>query len=376
LGEDSRGPTWKGRLLEDLVEYYFKLRGFHGVRNARIRGSSGAVHEVDLLLRSSGGVIVVEVKNVATPVPKEAVIKAFEVARDIGARGAIVVSASGFTRDAERMARSLGVELISMEEILDYIESARALEGSVLLRPRHSVGEADSTARRRASRILFFRREEPLRLGCIYAPFYYVEATIRVEGPLPRYRDVDIVVSGVSGLPLYRRGPRILEGAPRASGLPPELSEAYRLLAGRSVTWGEASSIAGESAWRRLYHTLKGLGLLEVVSSKPKRYRVVDDRPPLNAVEEAAGLFLAPKTGGPGDCGAVEPRYSPGSAASLVERLYAATSRRVTTLHAPLAAYKLVRRDGSYRYLLLTLWTPRIMELNPVDPVSYVEALL
>ncbi|MEB2836300.1 MAG: restriction endonuclease [Desulfurococcales archaeon] len=369
------GPG-KGRLFEDLVEYYFQLRGYHGRRNVRVRGASGAVHEVDLLLETREGPVVVEVKNLSQPVPKEVVMKAFEVARDIGARGAVVVSASGFTRGALAVARSLGVEAITMEDLLEYVEAARALRGSTLLEARHGLDALDREARRRARGILFLRREEPVRLGCIYAPIYHVEATIRLGGILRRYRDVDLAFSAVTGLPLYKTRGALAEGGSGALAVPEDLAWFYREKAGRVVRRSEAIARLGASGWRRLEAVLRAHGLLEDAGARPRAYRILDDRPPLRAVEEAASLLLAPKSGGPGGCVVLEPRYSPGSASAAASRLYGATGRAVRLFHAPLAVYKLVGRGGVYRILLLTMWTPKPLPLETPEPEAYAAPLL
>jgi len=366
----------KGRLFEDLVEHYFRLRGYEAKRNLRVRGGSGVIHEVDILLVTAEGYSVVEVKNTGEPVPKEVVMKAFEVARDIGARGAVVVSASGFTPDARRVARSLGVELLTMDDILNYMESSGALRGSIMLEPRVPRERLDAEARRKAFRLIpLFRRERVSWLGCIYAPLYYVEATMRVEGARVMYRDLDLVASGVTGLPIFKKGGLLLEGGARAASLPAEYAEAYRSLAGRTVTYRDALKMLGK-AWRSLEASLEAAGLLEVVSARPKTYRVLDDRPLLEEVEEAASLLLAPKTPSPGDCIVLEPRYSPGSVVGILERLYGLIARRASTIYAPLAVYKLSGRGGLYRFLLLTAWTKRPLEMRSVDPGPYVIQLL
>jgi hypothetical protein len=383
VGRFSSGDTFlcaegwrKGRLFEDLVEHYFQLRGYETKRNVRMRGGSGAIHEVDILLVAPEGYSIVEAKNTSEPIPKEVIMKAFEVARDVGARGAVVVSASGFTPDAQRVARSLGVELLTLDDILNYLESSETLRASILLEPRVSIEKLDSEARRKASWVIpLFKRERVSRLGCIYAPVYYVEATVRLEGSRMMYKDLDLVASGVTGLPLFKRRSLLLEGGARAAGLPTEYAETYRILAGRIVKRGDALKSLGKM-WRGLEASLEAAGLLEIVSERPKTYRVLDDRPPLEDVEEAASLMLAPKASSPGGCLVIEPRYSPGSAVSVLERLYGLIARRASTIYVPLAVYRLSGRGGLYRFLLLTIWTKKPLELRPVDPGPYVIHLL
>lgn len=370
----GRGRRLKGEAMEGLVERYFTLQGYPLRRNARVRGASGALHEVDILLETREGPVVVEVKNHSRPVPKEVVMKAYEVAQDIGARGAVVVSASGFTEGARRVAASLRVELLTLDDILSYIEAAGAGGRAVFLQARLGRGRLDSEASRRARRrLLLLRLERPEPLGCVYAPIYYLEGRVRLgEG---RYRDVDAAFSAVTGLPLGASGGVVYEGAPKSSLLPPELAGEYRRLAGRRVARAEYVAEHGEAAWRRLERALRRLGLAATVQARPKVVEVIDDRPGLGELEEAASLLVAPKAGGPGRCALAEPRYSPGGVASLAERLYGLRARAARSIYAPVAAYRMRARDGTYRLLYLTAWTPRPLEFRPADPEAYLEPL-
>ena len=366
----------KGKTLEDLAEYYFSLRGFTYTRNARVRGASGAVHEVDILLRTAKGNIVVEVKNHSRPLPKEVVMKAFEVARDIGAHGAVVVSASGFTEGAKRVAFSLGVELLTLDDILSYIEAAEAGGNAIFLAQRLTREGLEVEARRRARRrLLLIPVESPEWLGCIYAPMYYLEGRILLGGRDPRFLDVDTAFSAVTGLPLALRQGRLAEVAQRSSLLPPEVAEEYRRLAGSTLSRRDYVAAHGERAWRRLERSLRRLGLVETISARPKTVRVIDDRARLEELEEAAATLLAPKAGGPKGCALLEPRYSPGAVAGLARRLYGVRVRSYRSIYAPMAAFRMRGRDGSYRFLLLTAWTPKPLVFEPSDPEAYVEPL-
>lgn len=94
----------KGHLFEDVVERYFQLLGYRVAKNVRIRGFSGAIHEIDVLIEKNGVKGVVEVKNYSEPIPKEWIMKANGIAKDIGTSEVYVVSSSGFTHDAVKVA--------------------------------------------------------------------------------------------------------------------------------------------------------------------------------------------------------------------------------------------------------------------------------
>jgi len=114
----------KGYLFEDVVAEYFYRKGYSVLRNVRLRGLSGALHEIDILVEKEGMKAVVEVKNYSKPVRKEWIMKIHEVAKDLGIGKAYLVSASGFTEGAERTARMLEVEILSLQDLERELELA------------------------------------------------------------------------------------------------------------------------------------------------------------------------------------------------------------------------------------------------------------
>ena len=63
----------KGHLFEDVVLKYFEIKGFHVKKNVRLHGASGAVHEIDILLKKDDTMGIVEAKNYKKPLQKHKV---------------------------------------------------------------------------------------------------------------------------------------------------------------------------------------------------------------------------------------------------------------------------------------------------------------
>ena len=367
MPSDNSMPSWiKGRSLEEVVAKWAEARGFRYTRNARLYGRSGSLHEVDLLLETSEGRIVVEVKNVAAKVDKDAVMKAAFVASDIGARGAIVVSSSGFTQSASRVAKALGVELLTLDDIINYIEIASMPGDAIFLEPLHNIEQAMRLAERAfAEKILFLKRERAVSAECSYHPFYYVKARIPVRGGREaRYKDASIAASAVTGLPIAYGQRSITHSCAPLSSLPPDIIKEYREIAGRIVEKRDYTRTWGEWRWRRLTSVLRGLGLLEEISQRPLKVRVKNIIPGIEDLERAADLLLttgkrAPVSG----CRLEEPRVSPGSVSSFIEALLGATALSFIPVYAPIYTVKLAKSDGSYRMIRLAGWLKKPVQV-------------
>ena len=352
--------------MESLVEEMLRLRGFAYERNVRVRGRSGSLHEVDFLVRTSAGLVVYEVKNYERPAPKEVVVKAYEVARDLGAVGVVVVSSSGFTDGAVKVARALGVELMDLDDVVNAIEAAREAGEAVYLDAAVDVDEARRVAEKLAQRrLLLIRVEEVESVECVYVPFYYFEGEVALGGG--RYARVDLASSGYTGLPLAapRRG-LLVDAAGELARLPPDTLRVYASIAGRTLSARDAEAALGRARWRRLASALEPLGLLERVSRRPAVYRVRDARPPLGALEGAAATFTAARArAAPArGCARAPVSYSPGAALSLLSALYSYTSTGHRLLYAPVYVARLAR-GRVYRLAYVAGWAPGAPAYRP-----------
>ncbi len=356
----------KGRRMEDLVEEMLRLRGFRFERNVRVRGRSGSLHEVDFIVYTRAGRVLYEVKNYSRPAPKEVVIKAFEVARDIGASGVVVVSASGFTDDAVKVARSLGVELADLDSVTNMIEAARAHSKALYLALRSDYDDArglfESMARRR---LLFFKAEMVGSIECVYAPFYYFEGEVEVgEG---RYRRLAAAASGLTGLPLAMEGRLVYEASIKASRLPADLLPAYSAIAGRVVYRSDLEASLGSGRARRLLAAMEAAGLSRRLPGRRARYYVEDVKASLEALEEASALMAAPAVqAAPAGCRLIRAALSPGAALSLLSGLYSFTAGEERLIYAPVYVGTLESKGGKvYRLVYATGWTRRPLAYRP-----------
>jgi hypothetical protein len=357
--------------MEDLVEEMLRLRGFRYERNIRLRGRSGSLHEVDFLVYTSKGPVVYEVKNLEKPVPKEVVIKTYEIARDVGASGAVVVSSSGFTESAVKVARSLGVELLDLEGLLELVEASRFHGNAIYLERRLDSEKARRLAEKMLKRKLVFLKVERLvGFKCVYTPFYYFEGNVRIGESI--YRKMVAVASALSGLPLAVSGNALVEAARRAALVPLDILPLYSKLAGKIVKSSEASSLYGEARWRRLLSILESAGLAERVSRRPLKIKILDDKPRLEYIEEAASLFVAKAAHVPSrECSIVEARLSPGASRALLSGLYGFNVENEVLVYAPIYVFQAEElRRPIYRLIYITGWLGKPLVYRPAVDIK------
>jgi hypothetical protein len=179
LSLEGRVRYEKGHLFEVVVAKFFEYKGYEVKKNERFRGASGAVHEIDIALYKRGKLLgVVEAKNYDKPVPKEWVMKIYNVGVDVGASEYYVVSATGFTEDAIKVAWVMGVQLLSLDDLAREVERFEGLSKLPLyhLKPLFKPSTAVEYASRHARKKLFKTMEEPGDVDLFYAPFYLLEA--------------------------------------------------------------------------------------------------------------------------------------------------------------------------------------------------------
>ncbi|MEB3780580.1 MAG: restriction endonuclease [Desulfurococcales archaeon] len=361
----------KGKALEDLVEQWALMNGFKVRRNVRLRGRSGALHEIDVLLESNNKLIVVEVKNMSSKVPKEVIMKVFNVTEDIGGSGAIVVSSSGFTDSALKLAKSLKVELYTLDDILNYIEIVKSPRDALFLElnieKENIINYINSKF---IEKILFIFKKEYISLvECKYIPIYILDIRIIEKGKITRYKDTSIAVEALSGLPLYVENTTIKAMDNVITIIPPDLIKFYKIIRNKKVSRQDVIDIMGESKWRRFYSLLRDLGLIEVLSKRPLILYIKDVIPSIKHLEEASSLFLVRAKRAPDNrCkDLLEPRVSPGGTIGFIESLINGNVIRTATLYAPIYMAKLLnKRNNYYRFIYLSGWLhkPYLLNLN------------
>lgn len=153
---------------------------------------------------------VVEAKNYSKPVPKEWVAKIHAVAKDLGVREAYIVSASGFSDDAVKVAEITGVKLFNLDDMIRNINVARARHSYPVyhVEPPYSTREVKEIAEKYATRRLFKPTEKPGEVTLVYLPFYMLQAVhkVTVEEGLLFKREVEKLQKIIFLSPAFEEG--------------------------------------------------------------------------------------------------------------------------------------------------------------------------
>ncbi|MEM4489469.1 MAG: restriction endonuclease [Desulfurococcaceae archaeon] len=375
----------KGHLFEDVVVRYFKLLGYSVEKNVRVRGLSGAVHEVDVLISRDGAKSVVEAKNYSKSIPKEWVMKASNVAKDVGATEVYVVSTSGFTPDAVKVADVLGVKLLSLDDMVR--ELRRAMDSATLMmhyvRPRFKKRTTKEEALKYVVKKFFRPIEEVYEAELVYYPFYafsveyvYVEETgLLSRREIEKRTRFTILVNAV-----YPTVPVVKEGSLTLTELTPVTNDEAELL--EVLSGGEKplsiSDLEDRLGWSRqkisrLLSKLEERGLIEYEEEKSNTGRTINvyysTVPSIDELNEASKLLVPDdgwlEQGKPKDS-AVEPRISSVNVVATINGLY--TSLRIherKLIYIPIYRVKMCStEDDTYRYIFFVASTdkPILME--------------
>ncbi|MEM4501426.1 MAG: restriction endonuclease [Thermofilaceae archaeon] len=373
-------PHEKGRLFEDVIEKYFQLLGFMITRNARIQGFSGAVHEVDVLIEKNGVKGVVEAKNYSRPIPKEWIMKASSVAKDIGATDVYVVSASGFTDDAVKVAEVLGVKLLNLDDMVKEVKKRKLDEHAFHVKPSVPEWKARKSASRYVSKVLFISTEEIGEAEVVYIPHYaidveytYTETSgIFIKKTLEKKTAFTLLANALDGslVTVCENGVVFRKLAPVSK----EQADLLNVLKAseEGLTEEELARITGARKVKlaKMLSKLVENGLVKYVEVRDSQGRTAKKYYTLvPTVEELmSSKTVVPEAierGAPSGT-IIEPKVPPSHVASVVNTLY----RRLNIVDArliylPIYRVKLVStKDGSYRYIYLTGHTEEPMTVS------------
>lgn len=130
---------WK--MYESVTKYIYETLGKeYGVTivgygsNFKIIGKSGVKHQIDVLTQQTAGTLItrtaIECKYLNKKITKDVVFKLSGIINDAEIEKGIIVSKSGFTRDAIAQARNLNIGLVELREIedKDFAENPRQIE--------------------------------------------------------------------------------------------------------------------------------------------------------------------------------------------------------------------------------------------------------
>lgn len=126
---------------ESVTKYIYETLGKeYGVTivgygsNFKITGKSGVKHQIDVLTQQTAGTLItrtaIECKYLNKKITKDVVFKLSGIINDAEIEKGIIVSRSGFTRDAIAQARNLNIGLVELREIedKDFAENPRQIE--------------------------------------------------------------------------------------------------------------------------------------------------------------------------------------------------------------------------------------------------------
>jgi predicted transcriptional regulator len=380
LSLEGRVRYEKGHLFEVVVAKFFEYKGYEVKKNERFRGASGAVHEIDIALYKMGKLVgVVEAKNYDKPVPKEWVMKIHNVGVDVGASEYYVVSATGFTEDAIKVARVMGVQLLSLDDLAREVERFEGLSKLPLyhLKPLFKPSTAVEYASRHARKKLFKTMEEPGDVDLFYAPFYLLEAEyayVEKHGILftREYevrKRVKLLASAVSQslLVCYEDMCELVE----LPNLTEEEAELLKIMMGigDEITY---SDLEEETGWNRskLYRLVNSLvdkGLVETGDDEGRKvftpiFPLLDDfADTVSELVEENDL----EEGSPAEAKVLEAKYPVSNIKALVKRIFDVDVKDVKLVYLPIYRVKMEStEDETYRYLCLLA----IVEDTPIEP--------
>lgn len=198
--------------LEEKVAEYFSSLGYKVTRNLRLRGKSGALHEIDVYAEREGPEgkisIIVEAKDYSEPVAKEWVMKLAEIKEDIGANKAILITSSRFTPAAIAIAQSKGIDLWDNETFAEKIKAAKINKEKIMIKiisPSLEKDEALKIVSKNLRRVIFFKSEKIKNFILIFHPVYLVEIKIielissLLGKPTKRYLKRYLMIDSVNG---------------------------------------------------------------------------------------------------------------------------------------------------------------------------------
>uniref|UniRef100_A0A7C4NL50 MarR family transcriptional regulator n=1 Tax=Staphylothermus marinus TaxID=2280 RepID=A0A7C4NL50_STAMA len=378
----------KGHLFEDVVERYFQLQGYSVEKNARVRGLSGAVHEVDVLIRKTNAIGVVEAKNYANPVPKEWVMKAHNVAKDIGATEVYVVSASGFTPDAVKVAEVLGVKLLSLDDIVRELRKSMDMESlsTYYVKPRLSERAVREHSSRFVEKKLFKGPVERVSdVDLLYYPFYLfdVEYTYVEEMGVLFKREVKKKVKLKIITSAVKPAIAVLdEDGVYFVDVKPVTKDEAELLAvlSESEEPMSAGDLEEELGWSRqkvyrLLSSLEDKGLVEYDEEETDNGRLVkiyySTIPSIQELDDTSNALVPEdkllQQGVPNN--AIEPKIPSTNLISTLNSLYLGfkiVSRRIVYL--PIYRVKLESlEDDTYRHIYLTGSTDELLPIEGIE---------
>lgn len=125
----------KGTGFELKIAELFKQKGYHVTHNIKLKGKSGAEHQIDVLAQYQAplhtSTVIIEAKSYTTNIDKDIIMKLIHIQQDLLADRAILVTTSDFTPGALLTAEQYkNLELWDRQKITSYLGEIQILDTS------------------------------------------------------------------------------------------------------------------------------------------------------------------------------------------------------------------------------------------------------
>jgi hypothetical protein len=203
----------KGRHLEQDIAAFLRQHGYAVSTNVRVRGRSGAIHELDVVGDKSDGLtsfrLVVECKSWTTAIDKAVVYKLAAELADLGAARGVIVTPSGWTVQAAQAAAQANIELWGPDELVTRLGACAGREvhaswqGVAVMGMDFTIAAdvAKETLRRAARGKLGLAGDEMVWFGQLWLPVWLLQwAVTRLEGAFRKVHRVTRIWNTYEGL--------------------------------------------------------------------------------------------------------------------------------------------------------------------------------
>ncbi len=338
--------------LLGMMKEWLGLRGLYFMESAKVRGRSGSLHTLDLVVFTEKGLVPVVL--VGERLRKADIARLSKMRADIASHS---VAALVETASAEELshASSSRVEVFTSKGLSLLITLARGGLDSVFLVPNPQLlSEAGRLLRERCSgRLITLIRRGAIEEGpCIYIPIYVYKGVREGGG------QASFAASALTGNLLYSQKGSLSEALRAASTLPDDLKHIYSRLRGRRIEKRDFVRLWGRKAWNDFTSAAVKAGIARLEGSM---LTVADEVPSTDDIEAAVDSLIAPATRSPAEeCRIAEPLVSPGRAASEIYRLSGLHPHSYSLIMAPV---KLGRVNGEP--CVVTLWGSEPLTYKP-----------
>jgi hypothetical protein len=133
----------KGTGFELKITELFRQKGYHVTHNVKLKGKSGAEHQIDVLVEYKAPLhtsrIIIEAKSYQNNIEKDIVMKLIQIQQDVSADRSILATTSDFTPGALQTAdQYANLELWDRTKIASFLGEMQLIDTSDGIRETHT----------------------------------------------------------------------------------------------------------------------------------------------------------------------------------------------------------------------------------------------